>query len=124
LDLDRWLRAVWGPRIHARATHGGERHDEAEDRLVHPGGLRAAGYVAIRASRHLPATDQPTPTGGAARRWPSRTGRQNETRVPPPGSGSAHITPPCSLTICRARWSPTPAPGLSLPSVCSPAENG
>ena len=36
-------------------------------------------------------------------------------RVPPPGSGSAHMTPPCSTMIWRARCRPTPAPDLLLP---------
>ena len=67
---------------------------------------------------------QETPTGGAASRLPFADREAERDAGASAGSGSAHMTPPCSTMIWRARCRPTPAPDLSFRSVGSPVEKG
>src|SRR4029077_9137758 len=117
------IRGTDGARTGARAARGGERNGDPDDDFAHAVLSPAAQDTPGRTAAPPPdGSDQAAPTGGISSRSPSRAGMQNEIRVPPPGRGSDHITPPCSTTIWRARCRPTPTPAFSLRRVASPVE--
>ena len=112
LDLERG-RGVRGRTRDRTGATGGEQREERDREGAH--GLVPGGYARERRTAIVRRDQvQAAPAGGASRRSPSCDGMQKDTRVPPPGSGSAQITPPCSIDDLPGEVQPDADAGLLL----------